>query len=130
MQKTVRTSSRRKAGAGGEAYAAMLLAKDGYSIMCRNYTCPGGEVDIIATKDSDICFIEVKMRSLSSGEDAKAAVDDVKLQRICGSIKHFFEEYKDNKYACSLTPRVDIIELYTAKGMVKRHNHIKGVEIR
>lgn len=107
----------------------MLLSKDGYSILCRNYTCPGGEVDIIAAKGEFLCFVEVKLRSISSGVNAAEAVDKTKLSRIKGCIEHFFNEYKDNKYASSLTPRVDIVEIYTAKGMVKWHNHITDVDI-
>ncbi len=108
-------------------YAALLLAKDGYSILCRNYTFPGGEVDIIATKENYICFVEVKTRSISSGLNAAEAVDDEKLTRIKKAIEYFFEEYKDNLYVNSLTPRIDIIEIYTGKGTVKKHNHITGI---
>ena len=127
-QKTLR-ANRRKKGSVGENYAAMLLSKDGYSILCRNYTCPGGEVDIIAAKGEFLCFVEVKLRSISSGVNAAEAVDKTKLSRIKGCIEHFFNEYKDNKYASSLIPRIDIVEIYTAKGMVKRHNHITDVDI-
>ena len=119
--------SRRSQGAGGEFYASMILAKDGYSILCRNYTFPGGEVDLIATKESYICFVEVKTRSLSLGENAAEAVDGEKLTRINNAIEYFFEEYRDNNYVSSLTPRIDIFEVYTCKGIVKKHNHIIGI---
>ena len=108
-------------------YAALLLAKDGYSILCRNYTFPGGEVDIIATKGNSICFVEVKTRSITSGENAAAAVDGEKLERLKKAIEYFFEEYSDNMYVRSLTPRIDIMEIYTGKGTVKKHNHITGI---
>ena len=129
MNQKITRVNRRRAGGSGENYAALLLAKDGYSIMCRNYTCPSGEVDIIATKQDYICFVEVKLRSISSGVNAAEAVDGEKLRRIAGCIEYFFHEYRDNRYASSLRPRVDIIELYTAKGIVKRHNHIINVDL-
>lgn len=119
--------SRRAKGNGGETYAALILAKDGYSILCRNYTFPGGEVDIIATKGNFICFVEVKTRSLASGENAASAVDRPKLQRLKNAIEYFFEEYRDNVYVQSLIPRIDIMEIYTGKGTVKKHNHITGI---
>lgn len=119
--------SRRAQGAGGEFYASVILAKDGYSILCKNYTAPGGEIDLIATKGNFICFIEVKMRSISSGQNAAQAVDNKKLCRINKCITHFFEEYRDNNYVSSLTPRIDIFEVYTSKGIVKKHNHIIGI---
>jgi putative endonuclease len=127
--KNIARANRRKVGNTGEIFAATVLVKDGYNILCRNYTCPAGEVDIIAAKDDYICFVEVKLRSVSSGANAAQAVDEEKMARICGCIEHFFNEYKDNRYASSLRPRVDIFEIYTAKGMVKRHNHIINVDI-
>jgi len=120
-------SSRRSQGADGENYAALILSNDGYSILCRNYVFPGGEIDIIAAKQEYICFIEVKTRSISSGENAASAVNDVKLGRIKKAITYFFEEYKDNLYVSSLTPRIDIMEIYTSKGTAKKHNHITGI---
>lgn len=120
--------SRRAQGAGGESFAALILAKEGYSILCRNYTCPGGEADLIVTKDNYLCFVEVKTRSISSGNSAAEAVDSTKIQRITKCIEHFLDEYKDNMYVSSLTPRIDVFELYTSKGMVKKHNHIIGIQ--
>lgn len=122
-----RKQSRRAKGNGGEIYAAVLLAKDGYSILCRNYTFPGGEVDIIATKGDNICFVEVKTRSISSGENAAQAVDAEKVSRLKNAITYFLEEYRDNVYVQSLVPRIDIMEIYTGKGTVKKHNHITGI---
>lgn len=123
-------ANRRKTGNAGEKYAAKILAETGYNILCRNYVCPGGEADIIATKDNEICFIEVKLRSFYSDEAPSTAVDDEKLKKINRCIDHFFEEYKDNRYAASLKPRIDIFEIYTAKSVVKKYNHIIGVENR
>ena len=86
MNQRIARTNRRKVGTGGENYASMILARDGYSVLCRNYTCPKGEVDIIAAKDDCICFVEVKLRSLSSGVSAAEAVDKQKLARISGCI--------------------------------------------
>lgn len=127
MMQNPRTTKRER-GKAGEEYACRLLAKNGYGILCRNYTCPGGEIDIIAAKENYICFVEVKLRSLQTGENAAEAVDTSKLSRIKTASEHFLSEYHDNKYVSSLTPRFDIIELYTCKSIVKKHNHITGVQ--
>ncbi|MBO4949709.1 MAG: YraN family protein [Clostridia bacterium] len=122
-----RKQNRRAEGKAAEDFAQLFLVRDGYSILCRNYTAPHGEIDLIAAKGSYICFVEVKMRSISSGLNAAEAVDSVKLSRIESAIDFFMEEYKDNVYVSSLTPRIDIMEIYTSKGVVKKHNHITGI---
>ena len=119
--------NKRAVGKAAEDFAQKILENDGYSILCRNYTAPGGEIDLVATKGSYICFVEVKMRSVSSGLVAADAVDKRKLSRIKKARNFFLEEYRDNVYISSLIPRIDIIEIYTASGTVLRHNHISGI---
>ena len=122
-----KNSNCRTAGNLGEEYAAERLSDDGYTILCRNYTCRGGEIDIIAEKGSNICFIEVKTRSLSSGLDAAEAVVGLKSERMSHSAACFLEEYRENAYVSSLTPRFDVFEIYTCGGLVAKHNHIIGI---
>lgn len=52
-----------KIGALGEELAVEFLKGRGYCILARNYRCPYGEIDIIATKDRTVAFIEVKTRT-------------------------------------------------------------------
>lgn len=122
-----KNKSERTIGKSGEDFAGMILSKEGYNILCRNYTCRGGEIDLIATKDSHLCFVEVKLRSMSSGLRPAEAVDGQKLSRIKKAAEHFLEEFCDNKYISCLEARFDIIELYTSKSVIKTYNHIKGI---
>ena len=46
----------------GENIACEYLEKDGYQIITRNFNCFYGEIDIIAIKNSELIFIEVKTR--------------------------------------------------------------------
>lgn len=118
----------RKRGNQGEEFASTLLEKAGYTVICRNYTCRGGEIDIIASKDSYVCFTEVKLRNILSNTKASNAVDTSKLSRIKTAAQHFLEEYRDNLYISSLTPRFDIIELYTSlQGDIIKHNLITDI---
>lgn len=50
-------------GRFGEDVATTYLERTGYEILCRNFTCRLGEIDIIASKADDIVFVEVKTRS-------------------------------------------------------------------
>lgn len=50
-------------GISGEEYAKNYLIDKGYSILDSNYLGRHGEIDIIASKDGYIVFIEVKSRN-------------------------------------------------------------------
>jgi putative endonuclease len=54
--------SKRAVGNSAEDLAATYLKKKGYKILERNFTIRGGEIDLIATKDNKLIFIEVKAR--------------------------------------------------------------------
>ena len=122
-----KNKSERTIGNTGEDFASLLLSKDGYNILCRNYTCRGGEIDIIASKENYICFIEVKLRSMSSGVCAREAVDEKKMSRMKIAAENFLQEFCDNKYISCLVTRFDCIELYTSKNLIKTYNHIKDI---
>ena len=53
---------RQKKGKWGESVAADFLAARGFDILERNYRSRFGEIDIIASKEEVIHFIEVKTR--------------------------------------------------------------------
>lgn len=111
----------------GEDYAVNILSQSGYSVLCRNYTCKGGEIDIIAAKSEFLCFVEVKLRSKESGLSPSLSVDKKKLSRIKTAQQSFLTEYQENLHIASLTPRIDIFEIYTLDGNITKHNHIIGI---
>ena len=69
-------------GRVGEDAAAMLLEAQGYEILDRNYKCSCGEIDIIAVKDAEISFVEVKTRKNSIYGRPCEAVDHRKQRHI------------------------------------------------
>jgi len=56
----VKYSKKRRIGNLAEDIAALFLVKMGYKILERNYLKKWGELDIIASKDSSLHFIEIK----------------------------------------------------------------------
>lgn len=54
---------REELGRFGENMAAQYLEGEGYEILARNFRCRLGEVDLIAAKDEELAFVEVKTRS-------------------------------------------------------------------
>jgi putative endonuclease len=59
------TSISQKIGELGEEIACKYLESKGYSVLERNYTRKWGEIDIIASKENSLYFIEVKSKSVS-----------------------------------------------------------------
>ena len=50
-------------GAVYEEQAALFLKAAGYEILDRNWSCPMGELDIVARKGATVAFVEVRERS-------------------------------------------------------------------
>ncbi len=65
------TSNSQKVGELGEDVACKFLMKHGFSILERNYTKKWGEIDIIATKEGKLYFVEVKSVSCVTLPDFK-----------------------------------------------------------
>ena len=71
-------------GHKGEDMAVEYLQQNGYCILNRNWTNKGRkEIDIIATKDDVVVFVEVKTRRQGSATSPLSAVDSCKQYRIC-----------------------------------------------
>ena len=49
-------------GRAGEDFAAEVLQLYGYEILVRNYRCREGEIDIVAQRERELFFVEVKTR--------------------------------------------------------------------
>jgi putative endonuclease len=50
-------------GSAGEHAVGQWLQQQGFTVIAYNYRTKGGEIDVIATRDEVIAFIEVKVRS-------------------------------------------------------------------
>ncbi|NTU79144.1 MAG: YraN family protein [Chloroflexales bacterium] len=55
-------SARAALGRLGEDAAAAHLARAGYTLITRNWRCPGGEIDLVALIDGQVVFVEVRTR--------------------------------------------------------------------
>jgi putative endonuclease len=99
-------------GNQGEILAKRFLIKKGYRIIEVNYRCRIGEIDIIASNDDKICFVEVKTRnSLIYGRPFES-VNCFKQNRIRKIAQHFLilnKQYQD------LSPRFDVISIYLSQ---------------
>lgn len=82
-------------GKMGEDMAAEVLRAKGYDILRRNYRCSAGEVDIIAEKWGELCFIEVKTRqSFAFGRPCESVTREKKkhIRAVAGEYLKDLEE--------------------------------------
>lgn len=79
-------------GAFGEELAAKQMRRMGYEILDRNYRSQGGEIDIIAKKDTYIIFTEVKYRAGRNKGEPCEAVDKRKQEHIIRTAKAYIVE--------------------------------------
>lgn len=101
--------NRREIGTKYEQKAVALLEEQGYLILEQNYRNRYGEIDIIASKDGILVFVEVKYRASGSYGDPLEAVGCRKQNRICRSALY----YCSKQMAGTDVPcRFDVIAIY------------------
>ncbi len=107
-------------GREGEIKACQYLLNGGYIIKCKNYRTRIGEIDIIASKDGTLVFIEVKTRSNNTYGLPCEAVNKQKQMKI-RRIAELYLEVEDTFFT---SIRFDVIEVYASQ--TKWHvNHLK-----
>lgn len=81
-------------GARAESLAALWLRLRGYRIAARRFSCPRGEIDLIARRGRVVAFIEVKYRAdtASAGEAITAA----KRARITAAARAWLAAHPDD----------------------------------
>jgi putative endonuclease len=73
---------RQSLGKMGEDLACKELERRGYAILARRYRSRLGEIDIVATQEETIVFVEVKARDGDEFGGGAAAVTPWKQRRI------------------------------------------------
>ena len=98
-------------GQEGEDYAAKYLEQNGYKILDRNFACHRGEIDIIALKDNQIIFVEIKSRTSIKYGLPSEAVTKQKLQHLYKTAEYYLITRNLEK----MDTRIDVIEVYKYK---------------
>ncbi len=102
--------NKRKVGASYESVASSYLEAQGCRVICRNYRCRLGEIDLIAVDETGdkacLVFVEVKYRRQSGSGRPEEAVTPAKQRTIRKVAEHYCMRYKIR----SCTPcRFDVI---------------------
>ncbi|HRX63932.1 MAG TPA: YraN family protein [Candidatus Absconditabacterales bacterium] len=84
--------NKREIGQEGEELVLGYYEEKGYEILDTNYTIPGGEIDIVAQKDGELVFVEVKV--VDHIDDLMGYIKPQKLMFLERSIQDYM--YKKN----------------------------------
>ena len=96
-------------GKAGEALAAAFLEQNGYQIIARNFYCRGGELDIVAVKDTVLVFAEVRTRQKGGMVSPAESVTAAKRKKIVAAAYAFLEQ--NPRLEQTLQPRFDFISV-------------------
>ena len=114
----------RRIGWIGEKLAALFLMKRLYEIKSINeYSAPYGELNLIAEKNDEIVFVEVKIVSKEQLGSPELKIDYEKISKLEKEIDSYLIKNETNKNI-----RLDIITVFLGKGrpIIK---HYKGIDI-
>lgn len=86
------TDRRRVLGAEGEAQAAAWYEAHGYEVVCRNWRCREGELDLVVRRGRELVFVEVKARTTDRFGVPAEAVTPAKQRRLRGLAAHYLAD--------------------------------------
>lgn len=98
--------TRTETGKLGEDAVCKYLAERGYKIKARNYRIKGGEIDIVASNEDYLAFVEVKSRKHGSLVTGFEAVNKRKMSFIIKTAVDYC-----CKHPQVLQPRFDIAQV-------------------
>jgi putative endonuclease len=85
-------NQRQQYGKQGEQAAERFLKKQGYTIVCRNFRTPVGEIDLVAKEKAVIAFVEVKARQTESFGSPRLSITPEKQRKITQAALWYLKE--------------------------------------
>lgn len=104
--------NKRSIGFDNENKASQYLKSHGYNILCQNFNCRSGEIDIIAKHNTYLVFIEVKYRKSSTMGLPAEAIDIRKIKKITRTAMYYM--YK-NQIPMDTPCRFDVVDILNNK---------------
>jgi putative endonuclease len=91
----------KRLGRWGERRAERLLRGKGFTVLDRNFSCPGGEIDIVvADAAGQVVFVEVKTRASERFAPVEAVVTQSKEQRMLKAARAFLAKHQIAERPC------------------------------
>jgi putative endonuclease len=117
-------SNRRQAlGRWGEAVAVEYLKANGYTVLGRNLRTLHGELDIVASKDNLLVFVEVKTRSSHSFAYPEDSVTPRKQAHMLSAAEDYLQQHPES----GETWQFDVIAVEGQPGGKPEITHFENV---
>lgn len=81
-------------GDAGEDQALRFLQEQGLKLVERNFSCKGGEIDLVMQDGRGLVFVEVRKRANNGYGGAAASVTSRKQARLVIAAQTFLQRYK------------------------------------
>lgn len=117
--------NRRRFGNASEVAAARFLEGKGYKILAHQFRTRRGEIDLVAEKDDELIFVEVKARKNTRFGYPESAVRRDKIRKMAMAASRYMEENKiENK-----SFRLDVVAMLLRPDGGFAIEHLEGVDI-
>ncbi|MHB2024638.1 MAG: YraN family protein [Mycobacteriales bacterium] len=110
-------------GRWGEQLAVEHLARDGITLLARNWRCQVGELDIVGREGDTIVFCEVKTRRATRFGAPVEAITRAKAARLRRLAGCWLAEHAPGSSAV----RLDVLAVLAAPGQPVRLEHLRGI---
>ena len=87
-------TARQLAGDAGEDAALLHLQKHGLVLVERNFSCRGGELDLVMRDGATVVFVEVRRRASSAFGGAAATIGRAKQARLVVAANTWLQRYR------------------------------------
>ena len=85
-------------GVKSEKQALVYLQEQGLLLICQNYYCRFGEIDLIMRDQDTLVFIEVRYRKNDDFGGALASIGKRKQNKIIKTAKHYLAQLENEPY--------------------------------
>jgi putative endonuclease len=118
----------RKKGSWGEEIAADYLSQKGFQILEKNYSVKFGEIDLIASKNGVLVFVEVKLKTTEDFGTPEEMIGKRKLAQVQRMAELYLlqnpeVDKKHKKY------RIDAVCVVGTRQNIERINHYENVAL-
>ena len=103
---------RKRIGRWGEGLASQFYENKGYVILARNVVTSYGEIDLIAKKNSEIAFVEVKTRTTLTFGFPEESISPIKMRHMVRSAEDYFQNHPELNDSW----RIDVLSIQKLKG--------------